>query len=175
MCGWHCHGSRYARYGLSPSCTCLIFMSGSYGSLARFREVQRLFSVSGSTVVGTGGDVADARAIEDLLDDLEYGHVTLLVSHTNRRENDFADDGHNLSPGGVYTFLTRVMYNRYCLLCHMYICLLYVDAPRWTLSGTLSSSAAFRRVKPSSAMSTSSVWPTKTQPLLLAMVHTLPW
>lgn len=72
---------------------------GSYGSLARFRNVSRLLKVGGQTVVGGAGDIADFHFIRDLLNTLEVEY----------RE---AEDDHPITPEAVHTYLTRVLYNR---------------------------------------------------------------
>lgn len=45
---------------------------GSYGSMARFRDIERLIKVGRYTVVGIGGDISDMQYISRLLDDLTY-------------------------------------------------------------------------------------------------------
>eukprot|EP01147_Barroeca_monosierra_P006495 gene6495-9368_t len=72
---------------------------GSYGSLARFRNVSRLVKVGDATVVGGSGDIADFNMIRDYLNTLEI-------------ENREAQDGHEITPQAVHSYLTRVMYNR---------------------------------------------------------------
>lgn len=42
----------------------------SYGSMARFRDVERLIKVGKYTVIGLGGDVSDMQYISRMLDDL---------------------------------------------------------------------------------------------------------
>jgi 20S proteasome subunit beta 7 len=71
----------------------------SYGSMARFRNIERLIQVGPHTTVGVGGDISDFQYIERLLDDLTI------------REQDAAD-GHVLRPEHVHEYLSRVMYNR---------------------------------------------------------------
>jgi 20S proteasome subunit beta 7 len=44
---------------------------GSYGSLARFRDVERICTVGDHTLVGASGDIADFHAIKHMLDDIE--------------------------------------------------------------------------------------------------------
>ncbi|EDQ85595.1 uncharacterized protein MONBRDRAFT_11719 [Monosiga brevicollis MX1] len=72
---------------------------GSYGSLARFRDIRRLVSVGNQTVVGASGDVADFHSMKDTLDELEV-------------ENREYDDEHTIKPKAIFSFLTRVLYNR---------------------------------------------------------------
>ena len=43
----------------------------SYGSMARFRDIERLIKVGKYTVIGVGGDISDLQYITRLLDDLE--------------------------------------------------------------------------------------------------------
>lgn len=73
---------------------------GSYGSLARFRDVSRLKVVGDSnTVVGGSGDYADFQHIQSLLE---------------QKVNDDAclNDGHGYTPKSIYSWLTRLMYHR---------------------------------------------------------------
>jgi 20S proteasome subunit beta 7 len=43
-------------------------MLGSYGSLARFRDIERLYPVGQHTIVGASGDISDYQYIQHLLD-----------------------------------------------------------------------------------------------------------
>mmetsp|Transcript_31794 Transcript_31794/g.95551 ORF Transcript_31794/g.95551 Transcript_31794/m.95551 type:complete len:264 (+) Transcript_31794:756-1547(+) len=72
---------------------------GSYGSLARFRDVERLCPVGDRAIVGGSGDIADFHALKHMMEDL----VT---------ENIEWSDGHPIEPRSVHTYLTRVMYGR---------------------------------------------------------------
>ncbi|CEG77891.1 Putative Proteasome subunit beta type [Rhizopus microsporus] len=74
-------------------------MLGSYGSLARFRDIKRLYPVGESTIVGASGDISDYQYIQHLLDSL------MIKEHC-------ADDGHVLGTPHIYEYLWRVMYNR---------------------------------------------------------------
>lgn len=42
----------------------------SYGSMARFQDIERLIKVGDYTVVGVGGDISDLQYIERMLDAL---------------------------------------------------------------------------------------------------------
>lgn len=42
----------------------------SFGSLARFKDVQRIFPVGDNTLIAYSGDVSDAQHIEYLLETL---------------------------------------------------------------------------------------------------------
>ncbi|KAJ3195235.1 Proteasome subunit beta type-7 [Irineochytrium annulatum] len=71
----------------------------SYGSLARFRDVERLLRVGDYTVVGASGDISDFQYIKHILEGL-------LIDEKN------ADDGHKLGPKNIHEYLSRVMYGR---------------------------------------------------------------
>lgn len=74
----------------------------SYGSLARFTDVERLKQVGTHTVVGTGGDMSDMQHIyEKLLD-------TLII------KEEYQNDGHYLRASHIYRYLSRVLYYRRC-------------------------------------------------------------
>ena len=46
----------------------ILWFLGSYGSLARFREVSRLAAVGNNTVVGGSGDYADFQYLKSVLE-----------------------------------------------------------------------------------------------------------
>ncbi|KAK9459440.1 nucleophile aminohydrolase [Lipomyces oligophaga] len=71
----------------------------SYGSLARFTDMERLFKVGEETIVGISGDVSDMQYIELLLE-------RLMI------EDNYPQDGHKLRAPHIYEYLSRVMYNR---------------------------------------------------------------
>ncbi|CAK7892010.1 proteasome subunit beta type-7 [[Candida] anglica] len=74
---------------------------GSYGSLARFNNIERLVRVGKQTVVGISGDISDLQQIERILEELE----------TTEDIYD-SDGGHELRAPHVHEYLSRVMYNR---------------------------------------------------------------
>lgn len=74
---------------------------GSYGSLMRFNNVDRLIKVGAQTVVGISGDVSDLQQIERILEELE-----------TEQEIYDNDGGHNLRAPHVHEYISRVMYNR---------------------------------------------------------------
>ncbi|KIM30467.1 hypothetical protein M408DRAFT_328051 [Serendipita vermifera MAFF 305830] len=71
----------------------------SYGSLARYKDVQRLHPVGTSTILGAGGDMSDFQYIQHTLDSLIIEEFTY-------------DDGNKLGPTEIYQYLSRIMYNR---------------------------------------------------------------
>eukprot|EP00039_Didymoeca_costata_P018399 m.333299 g.333299 ORF g.333299 m.333299 type:complete len:260 (+) comp17112_c0_seq1:65-844(+) len=72
---------------------------GSYGSLAKYRNMNRLKAFGNTTIVGGSGDLADFQTISDMLETLEV-------------DNDEWMDGIQVQPKSVFTYMTRVMYNR---------------------------------------------------------------
>lgn len=75
---------------------------GSYGSLARFSNIERLIKIGKETVVGVSGDISDMQQLERILDELE----------TTEEVYDNFDGGDSLRAPNVHEYLTRVMYNR---------------------------------------------------------------
>jgi len=71
----------------------------SYGSLARFENVERLFPIEPETVVGIGGDVSDMQYLERQFDELMLNQ-------------DYAADGHVLQAKHVFEYLSNLMYSR---------------------------------------------------------------
>lgn len=72
---------------------------GSYGSLARYRQVSRLLRVNDTTVMGSGGDCADFQFIKSVIEQRVIDEQCL-------------DDGFKFTPKALFTWLTRVHYNR---------------------------------------------------------------
>lgn len=72
---------------------------GSYGSLARFSNIERLVQVGKDTVVGISGDVSDLQQIERTLDELEI-------------ENSYDDVDYPFKANHVHEYLTRLLYQR---------------------------------------------------------------
>ncbi|KAL7410514.1 nucleophile aminohydrolase [Mrakia frigida] len=71
----------------------------SYGSLARFKDVQRLKPVGEYTVVGAGGDMSDFQYLEKTLE-------AAIINESN------TSDGHTLGPTEIYSYLSNLMYAR---------------------------------------------------------------
>jgi len=72
----------------------------SYGSLARFTDVERLRGVGKHTVVGASGDVSDMQFL------YEKNLESLIINE------DYQDDDHPLRAKHIYSYLSRVMYHR---------------------------------------------------------------
>jgi len=72
---------------------------GSYGSLARFPDLQRILKVNDTTMVAAGGDYADYQFLSEIIGQKQI-------------DEDCKDDGFNLKPKALHCWLTRVMYNR---------------------------------------------------------------
>eukprot|EP01113_Clastostelium_recurvatum_P048501 TRINITY_DN884_c0_g1_i1.p1 TRINITY_DN884_c0_g1~~TRINITY_DN884_c0_g1_i1.p1 ORF type:complete len:276 (+),score=24.69 TRINITY_DN884_c0_g1_i1:22-828(+) len=71
----------------------------SYGSLARFFELERMVTVGDYTIMGAGGEYSDFQYLRKVVDELDT--------------DDFCrNDGSRLHPEEIYNYLTRVMYNR---------------------------------------------------------------
>lgn len=72
---------------------------GSYGSLAKFHNIQRIIKVGKSSIVGAGGEMSDFQQVIRSLDELET-------------ENFCYDDGVSLEAPDIHSYLTRVCYNK---------------------------------------------------------------
>lgn len=73
----------------------------SYGSLASFRNVDRVFNINDNCILGAGADFADFQCIKHYIDD--------------KITEDFCyDDKIEMKPRSLYNWLTRCMYNRRC-------------------------------------------------------------
>lgn len=46
--------------------------SASYGSLARFKDIERLHSIGDNTLLGASGDMADLQQVKRMLDNLMF-------------------------------------------------------------------------------------------------------
>lgn len=75
---------------------------GSYGSLLRFNNIERLIKVGSETVVGVSGDISDLQQLKRILEELEINEE---VYDNNSNDN-------NLRAPHVHEYLSRVMYNR---------------------------------------------------------------
>ncbi|KAG5182718.1 20S proteasome beta subunit [Tribonema minus] len=71
----------------------------SYGSLARYKSVERIRPVGESTLLGASGEYSDFQAIMEMLED-------------QTQEDRNMDDGFKRAPAEVHSYLRAVMYNR---------------------------------------------------------------
>ncbi|KPM02528.1 macroglobulin complement-related 1 [Sarcoptes scabiei] len=71
----------------------------SYGSMARFRDIQRVHRVNNRTILGCGGDYAD------------YQYVLRMIEQKSIDESAY-EDQYEISPSSLHCWLTRVQYNR---------------------------------------------------------------
>lgn len=72
---------------------------GSYGSLAKITDLQRVVKVNDCTVMAAGGDVADYQFLQEVIKQKQI-------------DEDCRDDGFTLKPKALHCWLTRVLYNR---------------------------------------------------------------
>jgi 20S proteasome subunit beta 7 len=71
----------------------------SYGNLARFHNVDRVFQINKNIILGVSGDYADFQYIHQIIQE----KVNLDIS---------MDDNNVMKPKALYSYLTRFMYNR---------------------------------------------------------------
>ncbi|XP_017478505.1 PREDICTED: proteasome subunit beta type-4 isoform X2 [Rhagoletis zephyria] len=71
----------------------------SYGSLARYQDVQRVFKINEKTIIGAGGDFADFQSLKRSIDQKMV-------------EDMCYQDDIDMQPKSLYNWLTRVLYNR---------------------------------------------------------------
>lgn len=72
---------------------------GSYGSMARFRDVSRVMKVNNTTVMAGAGDYADYQHLKERLEQMTI-------------DEQVQDDGFEMPPQAVHSYLTRLMYQR---------------------------------------------------------------
>jgi 20S proteasome subunit beta 7 len=71
----------------------------SYGGMARYTNVDRIFKINDNIVIGICGDYADFQFLKQLIDQIILEDFSM-------------DDKIALRPKDLYTWLTRVLYNR---------------------------------------------------------------
>ncbi|XP_055911164.1 proteasome subunit beta type-4 [Eupeodes corollae] len=71
----------------------------SYGSLARFQDVERVFKINEKIAIGTGGDFADFQSLKRIIDQ-------------KMCEDICYNDTIEMKPKSMYNWLTRVLYNK---------------------------------------------------------------
>lgn len=72
---------------------------GSYGSLARFKDLDRIRAVNNACLIGGGGDYSDFQFICDNLEDLVINDHELA-------------DGAVLTANEIHSYLSRMLYGR---------------------------------------------------------------
>lgn len=72
---------------------------GSYGKMARYKGISRLYSVNNRTLLGFSGDLADFQYLQPIIE-------------TKQVEMENFDPKATLSPKALHSWLTAVMYNR---------------------------------------------------------------
>ncbi|CAF3402963.1 unnamed protein product [Rotaria socialis] len=72
---------------------------GSYGSLAKYRNISRIHQVNEKTVLAVGGDLSDADYIKEAVD-------------SKVEQDTIQEDGGEMTPLALYTWSTRLMYHR---------------------------------------------------------------
>lgn len=109
-------------------------LAASYGSLARFKDIERLHQVGDYTVIGAGGDMSDFQYIQRLLDELTLEEFT-------------AGDGNALGPSEIHEYLSQVMYARRSKINPLWNSLLvggFKDGKRWGLCKLIPDSDQVR-------------------------------
>lgn len=71
----------------------------SYGNLARYHNVDRVFKINENIILGMSGDYADFQFIKQYIDE-------------NILSDFSSDDKISLKPKDLFTWLTRILYNR---------------------------------------------------------------
>ncbi|KAK0067908.1 Proteasome subunit beta type-4 [Biomphalaria glabrata] len=72
---------------------------GSYGSLAKYRDLKRLLKVNDTTVIGAAGDYADFQYMSNIIQQQVIN-------------DEVINDGFGYTPKSVHCLLTRILYNR---------------------------------------------------------------
>ena len=72
---------------------------GSYGTLAKYKDLRRIKEVNAQCLLGAGGEYSDFQYIGGLLDELRQDDVNLA-------------DGFTMSPAEIFSYLRVVLYNR---------------------------------------------------------------
>lgn len=80
----------------------------SYGSLARYQNIERVFQINNKILLGGGGDFADIQSIKRSIDQKMI-------------EDQCCNDGVVMKPAELSSWLTRVLYNRRCRMNPLYI------------------------------------------------------
>nr|XP_011417423.1 proteasome subunit beta type-4 [Crassostrea gigas] len=74
-------------------------MLGSYGALARYRNLSRVMKVNDSAAIGISGDYADYQFMKSVIEQRVIDEECL-------------NDGFQYTPKSLFSWMTRVLYNR---------------------------------------------------------------
>ena len=74
-------------------------MLGSYGSMARFRNLSRIMKVNDYTVLSAAGDYADFQYLRDELNQMVI-------------DEEILNDGFSMPPSAIHSWVTRILYHR---------------------------------------------------------------
>jgi len=69
----------------------------SYGSLARFRDIQRIRAVGNETLIGGSGEYSDYTEVMRILQEQQV-------------QDEIKEDGTTLPPWAIHSYLTRILY-----------------------------------------------------------------
>ncbi|CAF3546409.1 unnamed protein product [Rotaria sordida] len=92
-------GSSVAAFTFNGGVILAADVLGSYGSLAKYRNISRIHQVNDRTVLGLGGDLSDADYIKEAID-------------TKVEQDIIEEDGSKMTPLALYAWSTRLMYYR---------------------------------------------------------------
>jgi 20S proteasome subunit beta 7 len=88
----------------------LIWISASYGSLARFNNVKRLRTFLNSSAIGFGGDVSDMQYLDRLLSELAIDE-TYETDDTPEDDEETTKKTH-LNAANLHKYLQKLLYQR---------------------------------------------------------------
>jgi 20S proteasome subunit beta 7 len=71
----------------------------SYGTMAMFKDAERLHKVTDNTLMGAGGEMSDFQEIQKMLGELTQRDINI-------------DDGYTRAPHEIFHYLRAVMYQR---------------------------------------------------------------
>lgn len=80
----------------------------SYGSLARYQNIDRVFKINDKIILGGSGDYADIQSIKRNIDQKMI-------------EDQCCNDGVDMKPKALASWMTRVLYNRRSRMNPLYI------------------------------------------------------
>lgn len=80
----------------------------SYGSMARYQNIERVFKVNKNILLGGSGDFADIQSIKRNIDQKMI-------------EDQCCDDNIEMKPKSLASWMTRVLYNRRSRMNPLYI------------------------------------------------------